>query len=67
MAGILDFYCKVVASNTESDTFFASFSSQICHCFRILDYNLDIGFDLCFFEGMDRSDKAVIQLVFLHT
>ena len=62
MARILDFYCKVAASNTESDTFFASFSSQICHCFCILDYNLDIGFDL-----MDRSDKAVIQLVFLHT
>ena len=26
--------------------------------------NLDIGFDVCFFEDMDRSDKAPIQLAF---
>jgi hypothetical protein len=59
--GIL-FYCNIIAANTE--TFFASFSSPAFVTIFVSWINLDIGFDVCFFKGMDRSDKAVIQLIF---
>ena len=59
--GIL-FYCNVIAAN--ADTFFGSFLSPSFVTVFVSWINLDIGFDVCFFERMDRSDKAVIQLVF---
>ena len=59
--GIL-FYCNVIIANRY--TFFASFSSSNFVTVFISWINLDIGFDVCFFEGMDGSAKAMIQLLF---
>ena len=59
--GIL-FYCNVIIANRY--TFFASFSSPNFVTIFISCINLDIGFDVCFFEGMDGSAKAMIQLLF---
>ena len=59
--GIL-FYCNVIIANRYA--FFTSFSSPNFVTIFISWINLDIGFDVCFFEGMDGSAKAMIQLLF---
>ena len=58
--GIL-FYTNIVMVN--ADTYLPFSTPNIATVF-ISWFNLDIGFDVCFFEGLDRSDKALIRLAF---
>ncbi len=44
--------------------YFLSFSSPNFVTVFISWLNLDTGFDICFFKGMDKYDKVQIQLVF---
>ena len=59
--GIL-LYVNLITIN--ADTYFLPFSSPNFVTVFIAWFNLDIGFDFCFFEGMDRSDKSQVQLAF---
>ena len=59
--GIL-FYANIVAIN--ADIYFHPFSTPNFVTVFISWLNLDIGFDVCFFDGMDDSNKALIQLAF---
>ena len=59
--GIL-LYGHIIAAN--ADTYFLPFSSPNFATVFISWLNLDVGFDVCFFEDMDGSDKAQIQLAF---
>jgi hypothetical protein len=59
--GIL-FYANIVEANTEaffSRTLYPNFATVI-----VSWLNLDIGFDICFFEGMTIQAKAMIRLAF---
>ena len=58
--GIL-FYANIVSIN--ADTYFPFSTPNLATVF-ISWLNLDIGFDICFFEGMDVYHKASIQLAF---
>ena len=59
--GIL-FYANIMASNTEA---YFPLSSTPNLVFVIVSWlNLDIGFDICFFNGMTVKSKAVVQLAF---
>ena len=57
--GVL-FYANIVAAN--ADTYFFPFLSPNIITVFISWLNLDIGFDVCIFEGMDASNKGLIQL-----
>ena len=59
--GIL-LYSNLIAAN--ADTYFSPFSSPNFVTVFISWLNLDAGFDICFFKGMDNYDKAQIQLAF---
>ena len=59
--GIL-LYSNIIAAN--ADTYFLPFSSPNFATVFISWLNLDAGFDICFFKGMDNYDKAQIQLAF---
>ena len=59
--GIL-FYANIVAANTEA--YFSRTSSPNFATVIISWLNLDIGFDICFFEGMTIQAKAMIRLAF---
>ena len=59
--GIL-LYGNLVILN--ADIYFLPFSSPNFVTVFISWLNLDIGFDFCLFEGMDRSDKSQVQLAF---
>ncbi len=59
--GIL-FYANIVASNTEA---YFPLSSTPNFVFVIVSWlNLDIGFDVCFFNGMTAESKAIVRLAF---
>ena len=55
-------YGHIFAAN--ADTYFLPFSSPNFATVFISWLNLDAGFDICFFDGMDSYDKAQIQLAF---
>ena len=59
--GIL-FYASIVAAN--ADTYFFPFLSPNFASVFISWLNLEIGFDICIYEGMNAIIKALIQLVF---
>ena len=59
--GIL-FYANIVAANTEA--YFLRTSSPNFATVIISWLNLDVGFDMCFFEGMTIHAKAMIRLAF---
>ena len=56
------FYANIVAIN--ADAYFMLFATPNFPAVFISWLNLDIGFDVCFFEGMDDSSKALIELAF---
>ena len=58
--GIL-FYANTVSIN--ADTYLPFSTPNVVTVF-ISWLNLDLGFDVCLFEGMDASDKAMIQIAF---
>ena len=58
--GIL-FYANTVSIN--ADTYLPFSTPNVVTVF-ISWLNLDLGFDVCLFEGMDVSDKAMIQIAF---
>ena len=55
------FYTNVVAADTST---FLQFSRPNFISIFISWLNLEIGFDVCFFEGMDAFWKALVQLAF---
>jgi hypothetical protein len=55
------FYANVVAAN--SNTFFPFSKPNFATAF-ISWFNLEIGFDICFFDGLDSFWKTLLQLVF---
>ena len=57
----LIFYANIVGAN--SSTFFPSSRTKFLSVF-ISWLNLEVGFDACFFEGMDTYWKAWLQLAF---
>ena len=59
--GIL-FYANIVASNTEA--YFPLSSTPNLASVIVSWLNLDIGFDICFFNGMTVKSKALVQLAF---
>ena len=59
--GIL-LYGNILAAN--ADTYFLPFSSPNFATVFISWLNLDAGFDIHFFKGMDKYDKTQIQLAF---
>ena len=59
--GIL-FYANIIAAS--SDTYFLPFTSPSFITVFISWLNLDIGFNVCFYEGMNIVTKALIQLAF---
>ena len=59
--GIL-LYGNIIAAN--ADIYFLPFSSPNFVTVFISWLSLDVGFDICFFKGMDKYDKAQIQLAF---
>ena len=59
--GIL-FYANIVASNTEA--YFPLSSTPNLVSVIVSWLNLDIGFDICFFNGMTVESKALVQLAF---
>ena len=59
--GIL-FYAHIVAANT--DTYFFPFLSPNIVTVLILWLNLDIGFDVCLYDGLVPQMKGLIQLIF---
>ena len=58
--GIL-FYANIVFANADT---YLPYSTPNFASVLILWLNLDIGFNVCFFEGMDNTDKPLIQLAF---
>ena len=60
----LIFYANIIGAN--SSTFFPSTSRKLKTLYVFISWlNLDIGFDVCFFKGMDTYWKTWIQLAFL--
>ena len=59
--GIL-FYANIVAANMEA--YFPLSSTPNFVTVFISWLNLDIGFDICFFDGMNTETKAILQLAF---
>ena len=57
----LVFYANVVQAN--SSTFFPNTRNQILSVF-IAWFNLDLGIETCFYDGMDMYAKAWLQFVF---
>ena len=55
------FYANIVAAN--SKTFFPFSRPNFASAF-ISWFNLEIGFDICFFDGLDSFWKTLLQLVF---
>ncbi len=55
------FYANVVAAN--SNTFFPFSKPNFATAF-ISWFNLEVGFDICFFDGLDSFWKTLLQLVF---
>ena len=59
----LIFYANIIGAN--SSTFFPSSSKKLNGLYTFISWlNLDIGFDVCFFKGMDTYWKTWIQLAF---
>ena len=59
----LIFYANIIGAN--SSTFFPSTSRKLKTLYVFISWlNLDIGFDVCFFKGMDTYWKTWIQLAF---
>ena len=57
------FYANIIGAN--GNTFFPSLSTKINAPFVFVSWlNLEIGFDVCFFEGMDTYWKTLLQLAF---
>ena len=55
------FYANVLATNRQ---FFLPFDHLTLHNALIAWLNLDIGFDMCFFKGLNAYAKAWLQIVF---
>ena len=55
------FYANVLATNQQ---FFMPFDHPTFHNALIAWLNLDIGFDLCYFKGLNAYTKAWLQIVF---
>ena len=55
------FYANVLATNQQ---FFMPFDRPTLHNALIAWLNLDVGFDLCFFKGLNAYAKAWLQIVF---
>ena len=55
------FYANIVAAN--SNTFFPFSKPNFASAF-ISWFNLEIGFDICFFDGLDSFWKTLLQLAF---
>ena len=59
----LTFYANIVGAN--SSTFFSGLSSSTNFLSVFISWlNLEVGFDVCFFEGMDNYWKTWLQLTF---
>ena len=59
----LIFYANIIGAN--SSTFFAGLSSSTKFPSIFISWlNLEVGFDICFFEGMDTYWKTWLQLAF---
>ena len=55
------FYANIVAAKSSA---FLQFSTPNFATMFISWLNLEVGFDTCFFEGMDAFWKTLLQLVF---
>ena len=62
----LIFYASIIGANSSyCSTFFSGLSASTkFYSILISWFNLEVGFDVCFFEGMDTYSKTWLQLVF---
>ena len=62
VAGFI-FYANIVAVNVRLNVFFSSSAMKFATVF-VAWLNLEIGFDVCFFDGLDTYAKTWLELVF---
>ena len=60
-----DIFANIVGANTSSNVFFSGLLNSTRFYSALISWlNLEMGFDVCFFEGMDTYWKTWLQLSF---